>query len=83
MERESQLKHTWLLGNMYRMKAKITQLGFQLVEFPTPDSCLLHARAVADPEGVPRVPWNPPFKENQKMYLTQTAHSRQESKLHV
>ena len=38
---------------------------------------------VADPEGVPRVPWNPPFKENHKMYLTQTVHSRQKSKLHV
>ena len=39
--------------------------------------------SVADPEGVPRVPWNPPFKENQKMHLTQTVHSRQKSKLHV
>ena len=38
---------------------------------------------VADLEGVPRVPWNPPIKENQKMYLTQTVHSRQKSKLHV
>ena len=28
-------------------------------------SILAHS-SVADPEGVPRVPWNPPFKENQK-----------------
>ena len=38
---------------------------------------------VADPGGVPRVPWNPSFKENPKMYFDQTVHAMQKSKLHV
>ena len=30
---------------------------------------------MADPEGVPRVPWNPSFKENPKIYFDQTTRN--------
>ena len=47
------------------------------------NSVCRYAQAVADPGGVPRVPWNPSFKENSKMYFDQTVHATQKSKLHV
>ena len=44
------------------------QQGNTLVTFPTTTS---HREGftVADPEGDPRVPWNPRFKENQKFFM--------------